>query len=84
MMYRTSELLGKRQYIVPVSVLTPKLSAYWLDLVTDVPRDVAHPLVSGLRNPVVVSDQRIRDLLPIELTPFETAVSRALEGDGVE
>jgi uncharacterized protein YbjT (DUF2867 family) len=85
MMHVTSEKLGKRQYILPVPVLTPKLSAYWLDLVTDVPRDVAHPLVSGLKNPVVVGDYRIRDHLPIELTPFETAVERALdEGDLAE
>ncbi|WP_336362349.1 NAD(P)H-binding protein [Halalkalicoccus salilacus] len=78
MLHRTSELLGKRQYIVPVPVLTPKLSAYWLDLVTDVPRDVAHPLVSGLKNPVVVTDESIREYVDVELTPFETAVSRAL------
>lgn len=78
MLNRTSELLGKRQYIVPVPVLTPKLSAYWLDLVTDVPRDVAHPLVSGLKNPVVVTDESIREYVDVELTPFETAVSRAL------
>jgi uncharacterized protein YbjT (DUF2867 family) len=85
MMHVTSEKLGKRLYILPVPVLTPKLSAYWLDLVTDVPRDVAHPLVSGLKNPVVVSDYRIRDHLPVELTPFETAVERALdEGDLAE
>lgn len=78
MLHRTSELLGKRQYIVSVPVLTPKLSAYWLDLVTDVPRDVAHPLVSGLKNPVVVTDESIREYVDVELTPFETAVSRAL------
>lgn len=78
MLHRTSELLGKRQYIVPVPVLTPKLSAYWLDLVTDVPRDVAHPLVSGLKNPVVVTDQSSHEYVDVELTPFETAVSRAL------
>ncbi|MFC7008942.1 NAD(P)H-binding protein [Halalkalicoccus salilacus] len=78
MLHLTSELLGKRQYIVPVPVLTPKLSAYWLDLVTDVPRDVAHPLVSGLKNPVVVTDESIREYVDVELTPFETAVSRAL------
>lgn len=78
MLHRTSELLGKRQYIVPVPVLTPKLSAYWLDLVTDVPRGVAHPLVSGLKNPVVVADESIREYVDVELTPFDTAVSRAL------
>lgn len=79
MLHRTSELLGKRQFILPVPVLTPKLSAYWLDLVTDVPRDVAHPLVSGLKNPVVVTDESIREYVDVELTPFETAVSRALD-----
>jgi uncharacterized protein YbjT (DUF2867 family) len=81
MLHRTSELLDKRQVIVPVPVLTPKLSAYWLDLVTDVPRDVAHPLVSGLKNPVVVTDDRIREHLPVELTSFDTAVRRALDDD---
>lgn len=78
MLHRSSELLGKRQYIVPAPVLTPKLSAYWLDLVTDVPRDVAHPLVSGLKNPVVVTDESIHEYVDVELMPFETAVSRAL------
>ena len=65
-------------YIVPVPVLTPRLSSYWLGLVTDVPRGVARPLVEGLKNPVVVTDDSIRDLVPIDLTPFEAAVERAL------
>jgi hypothetical protein len=66
--------------IIPVPVLTPGLSVYWVDLVTDVPKAIAHPLVYGLKNPVVVTDDRIRDHLPIELTPFDDAVARALEG----
>ncbi|ADJ13642.1 NAD(P)H-binding protein [Halalkalicoccus jeotgali] len=74
----TAEKLGKRLYILPVPVLTPTLSAYWVSLVTDVDRDVAHALAAGLKNPVVVTDDRIRESLPVELTPFETAVSRAL------
>ncbi len=79
MMHTTAQLMGKRRrYIVPVPVLTPKLSVYWIDLVTDVPRDVAHPLVSGLKNSVVVTDDSIREHVPIDPTPFETAVSRAL------
>ncbi|MDX1744989.1 MAG: NADH-binding protein, partial [Halobacteriales archaeon] len=77
---RTAALLGKHPLIIPVPVLSPKLSVYWVDLVTDVPKSVAHPLVYGLKNPVVVTDDRIRELVPIELTPFDTAVERALEG----
>lgn len=79
MLQTTADLLGKRRrYIVPVPVLTPKLSAYWIDLVTDVPRDVAHPLAAGLKNPVVVEEHGIREHVSVEPTPFETAVSRAL------
>ena len=83
-MARTAEIVtGRRPVIVPVPVLTPKLSAYWVNLVTDVPRSVAHPLILGLKNAVVVQDDSIRKYLPIELTPFETAVRRAV-GDGAE
>ncbi|WP_331235507.1 NAD(P)H-binding protein [Natronorarus salvus] len=77
-MQRTGEILGHEAFIVPVPVLSPKLSAYWLDLVTDVDRDVAHPLVLGMKNPVVVTESRIRDLVRIDPTPYEVAVERAV------
>ncbi|WP_049981188.1 NAD(P)H-binding protein [Halolamina rubra] len=72
-------LTGREPYIVPVPVLTPRLSAYWVDLVTDVPAGVAHPLIDGMATDVVVTDDRIRSLVPVELTPFETAVERAID-----
>jgi nucleoside-diphosphate-sugar epimerase len=77
-MRRTGRQLGQEPYIVSVPVLTPRLSAYWLDLVTDVPREVAHPLIEGLKNPVVANDTRIRRLVDVDLTPFDVAVARAL------
>lgn len=76
---RTANQLGNQPLIIPVPVLTPALSVYWVDLVTDVPKTVAHPLVYGLKNPVVVTDDRIRNLVPVELTPFDEAVADALE-----
>jgi uncharacterized protein YbjT (DUF2867 family) len=81
MIERTAAVLGRRLYVLPVPVLTPKLSAYWVDFVTDVPRSVAHPLILGLKNRVVVSDHRIEDLVPVEHTDFETAIRRALGED---
>ncbi|WP_231186841.1 NAD(P)H-binding protein [Haladaptatus sp. DYF46] len=78
MVLRTGELLGTRSTMVPVPVLTPKLSAYWVDLVTDVPKDVAHPLILGLKTRTVVEDDRIRSLVPVELTPFDDAVRRSI------
>jgi uncharacterized protein YbjT (DUF2867 family) len=72
------ELTGHEPLIVGVPVLSPGLSTLWVDLVTDVPRSVAHPLIHGLRNPVVVHDHRLEGLVPVEHTPFDVAVTRAL------
>ena len=80
---RTAQTLeGREPFILPVPVLSPRLSSYWLGFVTDVPRSVAHPLVLGLKNPVVVSDHRIEELVSFERTPFDEAVRKAL-GDRV-
>lgn len=81
MLVRTGAQLGKHPRIIPVPVLTPALSVYWVDLVTDIPKQVAHPLVYGLATPVVARDDRIRSLVPITLTPFDDAVSLALARD---
>jgi len=76
---RTGRIMGKRRLIVPVPVLTPTLSAYWVDLVTDVPKSISHPLIQGLKNPVIVTDHSIEAVLPIDRTPFDTVVERALD-----
>ncbi len=80
MMTILAEVLGKRRWIVDVPVLTPRLSSYWVDLVTTVPASVAHPLVEGLRNEVVCRENRIRDIVPQPLTPYREAVALALQG----
>lgn len=69
---------GRRPKIVEVPVLSPRLSSYWLHLVTPVRANVSRPLVEGLRNPTIVCDDRIRRLLPRELIPFHEAVREAL------
>ena len=79
MMQRTAAVLGRRLYVIPVPVLTPRLSAYWVDLVTDVPASVAHPLIEGMKNPVVVTDDSVTDVIDADLTPFDDAVRQTLE-----
>ncbi len=78
MMRRTAAAMGRRLFILPVPVLTPKLSVYWIDLVTDTPPSISHPLIEGLKNPVVVTDETAQELIDVELTPFDEAVSRAI------
>ena len=48
-------------------------------MVTPVKAGIARPLIEGLRNETVARDNRIRELVPIELTPFDVAVREALE-----
>jgi uncharacterized protein YbjT (DUF2867 family) len=75
-----ARLRGRSPLILEVPFLTPRLSSYWLHLVTPVRAGVARPLVEGLRNPTVARDDRIRRLVPFPLTPLEDAVRAALDG----
>jgi uncharacterized protein YbjT (DUF2867 family) len=78
MIERIAVLLGRRPRIIEVPVLTPALSALWLELVTPVNAAVARPLIEGLRNPTIAREQRLRELVPFELTPFDVATRAAL------
>lgn len=78
MIEHIGELRGRRPRIVEVPVLSPRLSSYWLHLVTPVRAGVARPLVEGLRNPTIATDMRIRALVPRELVTLDAAARQAL------
>ncbi len=78
MIERIARIQGKRRLVLEVPALTPRLSSWWLHLVTPVNAAVARPLIEGLRNPTVARADAIRDLVPLELTPFDDAVREAL------
>ncbi len=71
--------VGKRRLIVPIPVLTPRLSSYWLGLVTAVPASVARPLIDGLRHDLIPQDEAIREFAPIPLHTYAEAVAAALQ-----
>ncbi len=79
---------GLRRWLVPVPFLTPRLSSYWVHLVTPIPAEIARPLIDGLRNEVIVRDPRARTMFPgIVPVPYADAVRRALvklDGANVE
>jgi uncharacterized protein YbjT (DUF2867 family) len=79
MIEQIGRIRGRRPLILEVPVLTPRLSSYWLRLVTPVGAKVARPLIEGLRTATVVRDDRIRRLIPFALTPFGVAVAEAVE-----
>jgi len=76
-----ARVVGRRIRILPLPVLTPRLSSYWLDLVTSVPANVARPLIDGLRQDLLADDAVIRTLIPIPLRGYEDAVRAALDAE---
>jgi uncharacterized protein YbjT (DUF2867 family) len=75
-----AEVRGLRRWLVPVPVLTPKLSSYWVHFVTPIPAAIARPLIAGLRNEIIVRDDVARHLFPgIQPLDYRTAVKLALE-----
>jgi uncharacterized protein YbjT (DUF2867 family) len=75
-----AEVRGLRRWLVPVPVLTPKLSSYWVHFVTPIPAAIARPLIAGLRNEIIVHDDLARRLFPqIQPLDYRAAVKLALE-----
>jgi uncharacterized protein YbjT (DUF2867 family) len=70
---------GLRRLMIPVPVLTPRLSSYWVNLVSPVPAAIARPLIEGLRNEVVVRDPDPAKAFGLSPMPFEEALGRAIE-----
>ena len=71
---------GLKRRLLAVPVLTPRLSSYWVHLVTPIPANIAQPLIKGLGNEVIVRDATALKLFPtIQPLDYDTAVRLALE-----
>lgn len=80
MIQRTARARGlPKRWVIPVPVLTPRLSSLWIHLVTPMSARIARPLAEGLRNEVVCRDDRAREWMPHECLSIDDAVTAALE-----
>ena len=79
MMHTYARLRGMRRLMIPVPVLTPRLSSYWCNLVTPVPSSIARPLIEGLRTEVVVREPEPAKAFDVRPMGYEAAVQRAIE-----
>ena len=74
-----AEELGlPRRRIIVVPVLTPRLSSYWIHLVTPLSNKIARPLAEGLKNEVVCREDRITRIIPQKLLDVREAIHSAL------
>ena len=74
-----ARLRGLRRLMIPVPVLTPRLSSYWVNLVSPVPAAIARPLIEGLRNEVVVRDPGPAAAFGLTPLSLDEALRRAID-----
>jgi uncharacterized protein YbjT (DUF2867 family) len=79
MMLTYARLRGLRRLMIPVPVLTPRLSSYWVNLVSPVPAGIARPLIEGLRNEVVVTHPGPATAFGLAPLPFAEALQSAID-----
>lgn len=79
MMLRAAKVMGLRRLLLPVPVLSPRLSSFWLILFTPIPYRMAAALVEGLRSETVIQNDHARHHFP-EIMPhsYESAVKAAI------
>ena len=75
---------GLHRRMIPVPVLSPRLSSLWLGLVTPVYARVGRELVDSLRNETIVTDRSANDLFSIRPLGFREALKRALGNEDRE
>jgi uncharacterized protein YbjT (DUF2867 family) len=82
MMRQLADVAGKRRpLIIPVPVLTPQLSSYWLALITAVPASIARALIGGLKHDFGADDEALRKLVPQRLLTFRESVEAAFAAE---
>jgi uncharacterized protein YbjT (DUF2867 family) len=87
MMRAYARIRGLHRLMIPVPVLTPRLSSYWVSLISPVQAGIARLLIEGLRNEVIVRDPRPAAAFGFEPLPYVEALARAVDRtdpDGIE
>jgi uncharacterized protein YbjT (DUF2867 family) len=77
MMRKYAKILNKSVQVIIIPFLTPRLSSYWVDLVTPVRASLARPLIDSLKHDATVQDDSIMQIIPIQLRSFEEAIRTA-------
>jgi uncharacterized protein YbjT (DUF2867 family) len=80
MLLGAARVMGLKRIIIPVPLLSPRLSSYWLKLITPVPSSIAGALIQGLKSETTVQNQNAREYFAgIRPLSYEEAFRSALE-----
>lgn len=80
MMEIYAEVRGLKRIILsgPYRTRTSRISSIFISLITPVPSGVVNPLLEGLKNEVICRENRIREIIPIPLTPLDVSICNSL------
>ncbi len=81
MLKEFANVVGRPLIILPVPLISPRLSSYWLDFVTAVPKDIAKPLIYGLRNDLIGDSTKIKKIIDFPLMNYTQSIEKALEDE---
>ena len=84
MMKRYAKMINKSIKIIIIPFLTPRLSSYWVDLITPVKASLARPLIDSLKHEATVKDDAIKKFIPLRLKTFEEAIKAVEEEEHVK
>lgn len=79
MLYGYAKVRGLHRFIISVPVFTPKLSSYWLILITSTNHFLARTLVDSMKVDAICTEHEINKILPRRCLPYHEAVEKALE-----
>ncbi|VFJ13271.1 NAD-dependent epimerase/dehydratase family protein [Candidatus Nitrosocosmicus franklandus] len=79
MMKIYARLLKKSIKVLIIPFLTPRLSSYWVDLVTPIKASLARPLIDSLKHEAIVKDDLINKIIPIDLKSFEASLRYCID-----
>jgi len=79
LMMEYAKMRGLRRSIIVVPLFTPRLSSYWIHLVTPVPAGVARPLIEGLRSETIVRDNSALHDFTVQPIGFASALHQAFD-----
>ncbi len=66
-----------KRWIIPVPVMTPRLSSYWLLFITSTTYNLAVNLVKSLHVEVLCRENSIRNIVDVELLDYPTSIKKA-------
>ncbi len=77
MLLKYSKIRRLKLWIIPIPIMSPRMSSYWLYFVTSTSYKLAVNLVDSMKMEVVARDNKLQEILDIQPISYEEAIKKA-------